>query len=175
MATSKKTTKSHTKKETVTEEQKEVKKDIDQNLDLPQDMEMIGQSLHLDEYNLLWSSVLQMRKRLFIGALVDSFGNVTNAAKKLGIRRRRHYHRMETDEEYKRAVDDIQNVCKDFAETALFKHMAEHYTPVIFYLKTKARDRGYVEKVDFGNIENVTLQFARPESNFIEPENDAWQ
>lgn len=82
-----------------------------------------------------------------IEALKQSLGVVTSACDAVGISRQTHYQWLKSDEEYAAAVDDIANVALDFAESALYKKIKEGDTAsTIFYLKTKGKGRGYIEK-----------------------------
>jgi len=94
-----------------------------------------------------------------IEALKQSLGVVTDACDKAGIGRRTHYDWLKSDEEYAAAVEDIANVALDFAETALYKKIKEGDTAsTIFYLKTKGKGRGYIEKqqIEATNIIEVS-------------------
>ena len=80
-------------------------------------------------------------------ALEKSLGVVTTAAKAVGIDRSTHYEWLKTDEKYKEAVEAIGDVALDFAESQLHKQMQTgDTTACIFYLKTKGKKRGYVER-----------------------------
>ena len=88
-----------------------------------------------------------------IDALVKHLGIVTNACKEVGIARQTHYEWYAEDPKYKNAVDDISEVALDFAEEMLFEQMRKKdTTAIIFYLKTRGKSRGYIEKVDHGII-----------------------
>ena len=80
-------------------------------------------------------------------ALKKAMGVVTTAAKMVGIDRVTHYRWLADDKEYKEAVEDLQNVVLDFAESALYK-MVENHNPAatLFLLKTKGKKRGYIER-----------------------------
>lgn len=80
-------------------------------------------------------------------ALEKAMGVVTTAAKMVGIDRVTHYRWLAGDKEYKEAVEDLQNVVLDFAESALYK-MVENHNPAatLFLLKTKGKKRGYIER-----------------------------
>tara|TARA_R110000823_G_scaffold82163_2_gene186413 strand:+ start:88 stop:468 length:381 start_codon:yes stop_codon:yes gene_type:complete len=89
------------------------------------------------------------QKRAMIQALEKSLGVVTSACKSVGINRSTHYEWMNTDEEYKKEVEDVENVALDFAESQLHKQIKEGNTAgTIFYLKTKGKKRGYVERTE---------------------------
>ena len=86
-------------------------------------------------------------KKDMLEALEESLGVVTPACKMVNISRQTHYRWLEEDPEYKAAVQEIENAALDFAETALHQQIREG-TPssTMFYLKTKGKKRGFVEK-----------------------------
>jgi len=89
------------------------------------------------------------KKRLMIQALEKSLGIVTTACKSVDIARSTHYEWMEEDPQYKKAVEDIANIALDFAESKLHKNIGDaDTTAIIFYLKTKGKSRGYIEKTE---------------------------
>lgn len=96
-----------------------------------------------------------IQKRAMIEALEKSLGVVTTACKSVGIHRSTHYGWMDSDQEYRKAVEDLQDVALDFAESKLFKSIESGSdTATIFYLKTKGKKRGYIERQEFShNIE----------------------
>lgn len=86
-------------------------------------------------------------KKALLEALEASLGVVTTACKKVGVSRGTYYLYYNEDAEFKAAVDDLQNVALDFAESQLHKQIADgSATATIFYLKTKGKKRGYVER-----------------------------
>lgn len=88
-----------------------------------------------------------VRKRSMLKALEKSLGVVTTAAKSAGIDRQTHYNWMEKDPNYKAAVESIADIALDFAESQLHENMRKGSdAATIFYLKTKGKKRGYVEK-----------------------------
>ena len=100
------------------------------------------------------------KKRAMIEALEKSLGIVTTAAKKIGIDRTTHYKWMDADEEYRQAVYDIDNIALDFAESQLHKQIQEgEVSSTIFYLKTKGKRRGYVERIENDTTLNVNKPF----------------
>lgn len=82
-----------------------------------------------------------------LDALEKSLGVVTAACKMVGIARQTHYGWMNEDPEYKAAVEELSDVAIDFAESQLHKQIKEgNSTATIFFLKTKGKKRGYVER-----------------------------
>ena len=87
------------------------------------------------------------QKKAMIEALESALGIVTTACKKVGISRETHYNWLRKDEEYKKAVQSIEDVVLDFAESQLHKQVKDgNATSTIFFLKTKGKRRGYVER-----------------------------
>ena len=86
-------------------------------------------------------------KKAMIEALEKSLGIVSTAAKQVGISRDTHYRWMSGDEDYKAEVEELSEVALDFVESQLFKQIKEGNTAAsIFYLKTKGKKRGYIER-----------------------------
>jgi len=89
----------------------------------------------------------ELHKKAVIDALEKTLGVVTTACKQVGIGRTQFYEWLKTDEEFRKQVEDIQNVALDYAESQLHKQIGDGSTAAtIFYLKTKGKNRGYVER-----------------------------
>jgi len=88
-----------------------------------------------------------INKKGMIEALEKSLGVVTTACKSVGISRETHYRWTREDAEYKKAVEDIADIALDFAESQLHKQIQNgEVSSTIFYLKTKGKKRGYIER-----------------------------
>lgn len=88
-----------------------------------------------------------LKKDAMVKALEKSLGVVTTACKNIGIDRATHYRWLEDDPEYKAAVQALSDVALDFAESKLHSLIHEgDTTATIFYLKTKGKQRGYIER-----------------------------
>lgn len=91
----------------------------------------------------------QKNKVAMLKALEKSLGVVTTAADAIGIDRTTHYLWMKTDKDYKKAVKEIDNAALDFAESALHQQIKKgNPLSTMFFLKCKARKRGYIEQQD---------------------------
>lgn len=120
-------------------------------------------------------------KKALLEALEKSMGVVTDACKLVGISRVTYYEYYNNDEEFKASVDDISNVALDFVESKLFEKIngvsigklnekgeVESYkvppsdTALIFYLKTKGKKRGYIERQEIDITQNK-IEFIMPE------------
>ncbi len=88
-----------------------------------------------------------IKKESMLEALEQTLGVVTTACKSTGIPRSTFYKWMREDEKFKRSVQDIENIALDFAESQLHTQMKNGNTSAtIFYLKTKGKKRGYIER-----------------------------
>lgn len=89
------------------------------------------------------------KKKAMIAALEKSLGIVTTACKNVDIDRSMHYDWMAKDSDYKKAVEDISEITLDFAESQLHKQIqGGEVSSTIFFLKTKGKKRGYIEKTE---------------------------
>ena len=108
-------------------------------------------------------------KKKMINALEQSLGIVSTACKMVGISRKTHYEWIKIDEAYKEACEDANELAIDFAESALHRQIGnDNPTSTIFYLKTKGKKRGFVEKTEIehsGAIESTVTTFALPENS----------
>ena len=86
-------------------------------------------------------------KKAMLEALEKSLGIVTSACKSVDISRETHYRWLREDADYKAAVEALTDVALDFAESQLHKQIKDgNSTATIFFLKTKGKKRGYVER-----------------------------
>ena len=86
-------------------------------------------------------------KKAVIEALEQSLGIVSEACKKVGVGRTTFYKWTREDSEFKEQVDDIEDVALDYVESQLYGQIRKgDTTAIIFYMKTKGKKRGYIEK-----------------------------
>lgn len=86
---------------------------------------------------------------IIIAALKKQAGIVSMAAAAIGCERTTIWRRLKTSKVVADAHVEIQEVNLDRAEGKLTEAInAGNLTAVIFYLKTKGRNRGYSERVD---------------------------
>jgi hypothetical protein len=112
----------------------------------------------------------EQHKKAMIEALEKSLGVVTTACKSVGIGRTTHYMWLDEDPEYRRNVESISDIAVDFAESSLHKQIKDgNPTSTIFFLKTKGKKRGYVERqeIDLGtdNHFRVEINLGNEESS----------
>ena len=102
----------------------------------------------------------EQHKKAIIEALEKSLGVVTTACKIVGIGRTTFYGWMKEDEVFAERVEDIQNIALDFVESKLFENIKDGKTSeMIFYLKTKGKDRGYVERQEITGADGMPTKF----------------
>ena len=91
--------------------------------------------------------ISNIKKNKLLESLRNNLGNITLSCQETCIDRGTYYNLMEKNAEFRKEVEDIQNICIDVVENALFRNVrAGDTTAIIFYLKTKGRKRGYSEK-----------------------------
>ena len=99
-------------------------------------------------------------KKAIIEALEKSLGVVTTACKNVGIGRTIFYEWMKDDQDFENRVNEIQNIALDFAESQLHKQIGEGSTAAtIFYLKTKGKKRGYIERQEITGADGLPTNF----------------
>jgi len=102
-------------------------------------------------------------KKTMLDALERSLGIVSTACEKAGISRQTHYNWLKDDPEYKEAVRAIEERTIDFAESHLHALIKDkNPAATIFFLKTKGKNRGYVER------QEIEVSEPRPLSWFKE-------
>ena len=120
-----------------------------------------------------------INKRLMLEALKSNLGIVSKSCEAVEISRDTHYSWLKEDKEYCEAVSELNERSIDFAEGQLFNLMAgakkqvvtnqgnvveikdaPNATAIIFYLKTKGKNRGYIERIE------TELSVAESISNF---------
>lgn len=93
-------------------------------------------------------------------ALERSLGIVSTAAEKAGIDRATHYRWLQDDPEYREAVRMVEERTIDFAESHLHALIKDkNPQAVIFYMKTKGKTRGYVERQEIQMTERPPLSW----------------
>ena len=88
-----------------------------------------------------------IKKETMLKALESSLGVVTVACKQADIPRSTYYKWLNEDKEFAKEVKEIENIALDFGESQLHAQMKDGNTSAtIFFLKTKGKKRGYVER-----------------------------
>lgn len=91
----------------------------------------------------------ERKKKKFIEALREGRGIITYACQKIGISRKTYYDWYQNDIEFKMLADEVNDTTIDVVESKLLSAINEgNLTAIIFYLKTKGKKRGYVERTE---------------------------
>lgn len=89
------------------------------------------------------------KKRLFLKHFKESRGIVSYACQKAGISRTCYYNWISNDPDFKEKCDEVNEEVGDIVESKLLSAINnDDLTAIIFYLKTKGKKRGYVERVE---------------------------
>jgi hypothetical protein len=107
---------------------------------------------------------LQYKKELIV-AMELCHGIVSDACKSVGVSRVTYYDYYNNDPEFKTSIDEIDGSVLDFVEGKLFKLIEKgDVAAILFYLKTKGKRRGYIEKseidhtVNFPSLPSITIK-----------------
>lgn len=98
----------------------------------------------------------------YLNAIDGSMGFINTIANRSGVSWHTAKNKIEGNKKLKKAYEEELEKKLDFGETQLMKNIKEgKETSVIFFLKTKGKQRGYVEKQELehsGDIErSVTV------------------
>lgn len=100
------------------------------------------------------------KKEAFLACYQSKGGNISEACKAAGIGRSAYYNWATNDPAFVAAVQEVDEALLDWAESMLKKGIQDgDHTLLIFFLKTKGKARGYIEKVDVGGQLGVNLRF----------------
>ena len=101
--------------------------------------------------------------------MILTLGNKSRSAMLLGRGRHSIGKWILQDAYYAECIEEIEEGIKDYVEGQLMRKIHnESEASIHFYLKTKAKDRGYVERV-----ENINANFEGVEFNIIDPDKTA--
>ena len=113
-----------------------------------------------------------IKKKMLIESLENSLGIVSTACNRTGISRSSFYKWYHEDEEFRKKVDEIDNVKLDFVESQLFKNIQkEKERSIIFYLQHKGHKRGYIQKQSINltsneeDINKIEIEIVKPKGN----------
>lgn len=103
-------------------------------------------------------------KKALIEALEKSLGIVSTACNQVGVSRTTFYEYYKTDDDFREQVDATAETALDYVESKLFKRIDKGSdAATIFYLKTKGKKRGYVERVETKDVTNEYLEMSPEE------------
>lgn len=93
--------------------------------------------------------------------LKSTMGNITESCERVGITPSAYYKHLERHPEFRLKVLEIEDMQIDFAESALFRQIAEgNVSSTQFFLKHKGHRRGYVSKPQVEVEQNLNVSFS---------------
>ncbi len=99
-------------------------------------------------------------KDVLLQHLEQNMGNVTLACHFGKCSRSTFYRYYQDDKEFAKSVDDITEVAIDICESELWKQIKEGNVPcILFYLKTKGKSRGYVERQELTGMDGKPINW----------------
>jgi hypothetical protein len=106
-----------------------------------------------------------MEKAQFLESLKLKFGNATEAAKAINISRQAAYLWRRDDPVFAEGWDEIVEGLKDFTESKLLINISRgKEASIFFFLKCRAKERGYIERVDVNHSGRLSLEDVLAES-----------
>ena len=113
-----------------------------------------------------------IKKKMLIESLENSLGIVSTACSKANISRSSFYKWYKEDEDFRKKVDEIDNVKLDFVESQLFKNIQkEKERSIIFYLQHKGHKKGYIQQQNINltsndeEIKKIEIEIVKPKGN----------
>jgi len=92
---------------------------------------------------------LNQNQKNFVEVFEKNACNIKHTCQKVNIDRQTYYNWMSKNSTFKKLIHDCHEGLIDFAETKLMEKIKDGDTTAnIFFLKTKGKGRGYVEKVE---------------------------
>lgn len=118
------------------------------------------------------TAVTDERKNRFLQALEAAGGIVEPACKSSGISRNTYYTWRKTDFFFAARCEEIKEAQIDYVESKLLSRIgAGDTTAMIFYLKTRGKDRGWTEKqapvVEINTAHDEIQEVADPETSIV--------
>ena len=98
------------------------------------------------------------KKAALLRSLRNNLGNVTNACSVAGVSRRTFYNYKSEDPSFAQEAEDIGEDGIDLVESELLKQINRGtIRATIFFLKTKGRRRGYGNKPERTEMEELNM------------------
>ena len=113
-----------------------------------------------------------IKKKMLIESLEKSLGIISTACSNAGISRSSFYKWYKEDEDFRKKVDELDNVKLDYVESQLFKNIQnQKERSIIFYLQHKGHKRGYIQKQNINltsneeKINKIEIEIVKPKRN----------
>jgi len=102
---------------------------------------------------------IETLKKNILDALRANRGMVATSCQQLGIERSHYYYHTARDPDFRAACESINELNIDTAEMKLWEHIeAGKETPLLFYLRTQGKKRGYVEQREPVDVNAIFIQ-----------------
>lgn len=108
---------------------------------------------------------LTPRQKNFVVAYEKHMGMASKACKEIGLSQSTYFLWKNKCTVFKEAIDEANEAIKDWGESALHGLInSGNPQAIIFYNKTKNKDRGYVEKkeIEHSNNEPIKINVVMP-------------
>lgn len=100
---------------------------------------------------------MKFNKKKFLELYRKKGGNVSATCDAMSIARSNYYKVLNSDPKFEEAIKEVNESLIDFAESMLMSNIKDgKETSIIFFLKSKGKDRGYIEKQEVASQVNVT-------------------
>ena len=107
----------------------------------------------------------KLSEKLLVPAIAEARGNLADVARRFSVTRQSVWYYVNQRPALKAACQDQRETMKDHAESALYKALlAGEAWAVCFFLKTQARDRGYVERTELTGAEGGAIKITAIEA-----------
>lgn len=109
----------------------------------------------------------EQHKKAMLSALRSTLGVVSPALEKADVGRVTYYKWLKIDEDFKKEVEAVSELALDFAESKLHRLIKDEIpSAVFFYLKTKGKGRGYIERQEIDQTGSVKIQYENVSKQF---------
>ena len=102
------------------------------------------------------------KKKKFLEIFKNNWGYISEACEQVDICRHTYYDWREKDKKFDRDCDNVLESNLDFTENALMRNIRAGISQDIrFALKTKGKDRGYVERTEVVNSGDMSVSIGK--------------
>jgi len=108
---------------------------------------------------------LTEKQKLFLEHFETTATNIKQTCEKIGVSRSRYYEWYKVDT-FKKLVDDIVEGLIDDVESQLYSNIMDgKEASIFFFLKTRAKHRGYVEKQEIDMKATQDVHYYAPKKD----------
>lgn len=113
------------------------------------------------EWNAVWPiEAREIGDQEIIDAIYATTGHLAESAKLLKMGRTTLWERVKESPAIQKAYEDAREIRIDYVEGELFRAIQRgREVPMLFFLKTQAKHRGYVERAEFTGRDGKPIEF----------------